>query len=123
MIQKEEITKAISAHGLWKTRLSQAIATGKTDVTVATVRMDHQCAFGKWLYGPTLDAKDKLSSHYKEVLRLHAQFHEKAAQVLELAMAGKKQEAQQLMALDGDYAKASSQLTAAMTAWLKSLAA
>ncbi|MFN3680476.1 MAG: hypothetical protein ACK4VP_00360 [Nitrospira sp.] len=42
---------------------------------------------------------------------------------MELALAGKKQEAQQLMGLDGDYAKASSQLTAAMTAWLQSLAA
>lgn len=41
MIQKEEITKVISNHGLWKTRLSQAIATGKTDVTVATVRGCH----------------------------------------------------------------------------------
>lgn len=123
MIHKEEILKAIGAHGQWKTRLTQAIETGKMDVSVETVRLDNQCAFGKWLYGPTLDAKDKLSPQYKEVRSLHAKFHEVASQVLELALAGKKHEAQQLMSLNGEYAKVSSQLTAAMMAWAKGLAA
>lgn len=123
MVHKEEIMKAISAHGLWKSRLTQAIETGKTDATVETVRADNQCAFGKWLYGMTLDAKDKLSPHYKEVRALHAKFHEVASYVLELALSGKKQEAQRLLSLDGEYAKVSSQLTTAMSAWTKSLPA
>lgn len=123
MVHKEEITKAIGAHGMWKTRLTQAIETGKMDATVDTVRVDNQCAFGKWLYGATLDAKDKTSSHYEEVRGLHAKFHQAAAQVVELAVAGKKREAQQLMSLEGEYTKVSSKLTAAMSAWVKGLAA
>jgi methyl-accepting chemotaxis protein len=123
MVHKEEIMKAIGAHGQWKTRLLQAIETGKFDGTVETVRVDNHCAFGKWLYGPTLDAKDKLSSHYKEVRELHARFHEQAARVVSLALEGKKQEARQALAIDGEYSKVSSQLTTAMSAWLKSLAA
>lgn len=123
MVHKEEIIKAISAHGLWKTRLSQAISTGKTDVSVETVRTDNQCAFGKWLYGPTLDPKDKLSPWYQEVKKLHAHFHETAAHVLELALSGKKQEAQALLSIEGEYAKISSQLTTAMSSWAKSLTA
>lgn len=123
MVHKEEITKAIAAHGMWKARLNQAIATGTIDVPVGTIEMDNQCAFGKWLYGPTLDANDRTSTHYKNVRALHAEFHRTAAKVVELALAGKKQEATNLMSLDGPYTKVSSQLTAAMTAWLKSLPA
>lgn len=123
MIHKEEITKAIGAHGMWKTRLTQAIETGKVEATVETVRMDNQCAFGKWLYGASLDMNDKKSPHYEEVRKLHAKFHQVAAQVIELASVGKKREALQLMGLEGEYTKASSTLTASMSAWLKSMAA
>lgn len=123
MVQKEEITKAIGAHGMWKTRLTQAIESGKMDTSVETVRMDNQCAFGKWLHGTSLDSKDKTSAHYEGVKSLHAKFHQTAAQVVELALAGKKREAQHLMSLEGEYAKVSSKLTASMSAWVKSLAA
>ncbi|MBI5672670.1 MAG: CZB domain-containing protein [Nitrospirae bacterium] len=123
MVHKEEITKAIGAHGMWKTRLTQAIETGKMDATADTVRMDNQCAFGKWLYGASLDAKDKTSSYYEEVKNLHAKFHQTAAQVVELALVGKKREAQQLMSLEGEYTEVSARLTASMSAWVKKLAA
>jgi methyl-accepting chemotaxis protein len=123
MIHKDEITKAIGAHGMWKARLAQAIETGKIDITVEKVRMDNQCAFGQWLYGASLDAKDRRSPHYEEVRRLHAQFHQVVSQVVELALAGKKQEARQLMSLEGEYSTVSSRLTAAMSAWSKTLAA
>lgn len=123
MVHKEEITKAIGAHGMWKTRLTQAIEAGKMDATSDTVRMDNQCAFGKWLYGASLDAKDKTSPHYEEVRHLHAEFHQAAAQVVELALVGKKREAQQLMSLEGEYTRVSAKLTASMSAWVKSLAA
>ncbi|MCA1957940.1 MAG: CZB domain-containing protein [Nitrospira sp.] len=123
MATRDEINKAIGAHGMWKTRLSQAIETGRTDMSVDAVRVDNQCAFGKWLYGSTLNEQDKNSVHYREVRALHAEFHKTAAKVLEYAMAGKKQEALQLMAIEGDFAKISSKLTASMSAWSKGLAA
>jgi hypothetical protein len=102
MVHKEEIKKAIGAHGMWKTRLTHAIETGKMDATVDTVRMDNQCAFGKWLYGASLDTKDKTSPHYEEVRSQHAKFHQVASQVVELALAGKKQQALQLISLEGE---------------------
>ena len=73
MLNKEEIDKAIGAHGMWKTRLKQAIETGKSEVSVETIRQDNQCNFGKWLYGSTLSAADKSSAQYKTVRELHAE--------------------------------------------------
>jgi methyl-accepting chemotaxis protein len=122
MADKGEIDKAIGAHGLWKSRLKQAIETGKTDSAVETIRMDNQCAFGKWLYGSGLSSTDKDSSHYKAVKDLHAQFHKTAAEVAGLAASGKKAEAERMMSLEGQFSAISSKLTAAMMDWKKTLA-
>jgi len=119
MDHAHEIEQAIGAHGMWKARLRQAIDTGKFDTPVATVSTDNQCAFGKWLYGPTVTAQDKTSAKYKTVQTLHAAFHKVAARVAELAVAGKKAEADKLMAQGGEFASASLKLTAAMIEWKK----
>ena len=120
MTSKEEIDKAIAAHGMWKTRLKQAIDTGEIDLPVATIRTDDHCVFGKWLNGPTHTAVDKASDHYKTVKQLHAEFHKIAAGVAELAVAGHKKEAVKIISLGGEYASVSAKLTAAMKEWKKS---
>ena len=84
-----------------------------------TIRQDNQCVFGKWLYGPTHTAAEKASSHYKAVKDLHGEFHKTAARVAELALSGKKAEAEAMMALGGQYAAVSGNLTQAMMAWKK----
>lgn len=117
MANIEELDKAIGAHGMWKTRLKVVIDTGKSDVSVETIRQDNQCAFGKWLYGNTHTAVDKASSHYKKVKELHAQFHVTAARVAELALKGKKAEAEAMMASGGEYSAISANLTRAMMEW------
>jgi methyl-accepting chemotaxis protein len=119
MANIEELDKAIGAHGMWKARLKTAIETGKTEVPVETIRQDNQCAFGKWLYGTTLTSVDKASSHYKTVRALHAEFHKTAARLTELALGGKKAEAEAMLALGGEYAGISGKLTQAMLAWKK----
>lgn len=121
MADKAEIDKAIGAHGMWKSRLKQAIETGKADTPVETIQSDNQCAFGKWLYGSTLSSTDKTSNHYKTVKDLHASFHKAAGKVAELAMAGKKTDAEKLMGMDGEFTTVSSKLTTAMMEWKKSL--
>ena len=113
----EEIDKAIAAHGMWKTRLKQAIDTREVDIPVEMIRTDNNCIFGKWLNGPTLTASDKASDHYKSVKHLHAEFHTIAARVAELALAGNRREAEKMISLGGEYASVSSKLTAAMKAW------
>ncbi|MBK9132100.1 MAG: CZB domain-containing protein [Gammaproteobacteria bacterium] len=119
MINKEEIDKAIGAHGMWKARLKQAIETGKSEVSADTIRQDNQCNFGKWLYGTSLSATDKSSAHYRSVRELHAEFHKCAARVADLAVTGQKDEAVRMLALGGDFASVSSRLTAAMMEWKK----
>ncbi|MDI6743656.1 MAG: CZB domain-containing protein, partial [Smithella sp.] len=113
MANIEELDKAIGAHGMWKTRLKMAIEAGKTDTPVETIRQDNQCVFGKWLYGNTLTSVEKASQHYKTVKELHAEFHKTAARVAELALSGKKAEAETMMALSGEYAAISGKLTQA----------
>ena len=115
----EEIKQAVGAHVMWKSRIKQAIATGKCDIPVSTICTDNQCAFGKWLYGPTLTAQDKVSSQYKTVQDLHAAFHKIAARVVEMSIAGKKAEAEEKMAMNGEFGQASLKLTSAMTQWMK----
>lgn len=119
MLNKEEIDKAIGAHGMWKTRLKQAIESGKSDISVETIRQDNQCNFGKWLYGGSLSAADKSSVHYKTVRDLHAEFHRCAARVADLALTGMKGDADKMLALDGDFTTVSARLTAAMMEWKK----
>ncbi len=114
---KEAINAAISAHGLWKARLKAAIETGKIDIPVETIRMDDQCAFGKWLYGRGFPEKSKNSPHYERVIELHATFHEAAARVVELALQGRKEEAKTLIRVKGEFAAASVRLMDAMREW------
>ena len=120
MSLKEEITKAIGAHGMWKARLKSAIDTGKTDASVADVGKDNVRAFGQWLYGSTVDATTKSSGEFKEVQKLHAEFHKVAAQVLQLALQGKKAEADKMMAQGSAFTDVSGRLTSAMMRWQKS---
>ncbi len=117
MANVRELDDAIGAHGRWKTNLKNAIATGKIETSIETIRVDNQCTFGKWLYGGTLTPKDKASSHYGIVKNLHAEFHKTAACVAELAVTGKKAEAEKMMALGGEFASISSKLTRAMMDW------
>ncbi|NOU16254.1 MAG: CZB domain-containing protein [Bacteroidales bacterium] len=117
MANIEELDKAIGAHGFWKTRLINTIESGKIDTDIETIRQDNQCAFGKWLYGSTLSSFDKSSNHYKTVKELHAEFHKAAAHVVELAVNGKKAEAEKMIAYGGNYARISSKLTQAMVEW------
>ncbi len=110
----QQISKAVGAHGMWKMRLKAAIDTGKGDVDVATARVDNACEFGKWLYGQ-VSADAQATPYYGEVKQLHAQFHQVAGLVLELATSGKRSDAEALMG--GDYARISSELTRKMMEW------
>lgn len=114
---EDQISAAIGAHGLWKGRLRAAIESGKSDLAIEVVRDDHQCSFGKWLYGPELNTQDKNSSHYKTCVDLHRRFHTAAAGVLSLALQGKKQEASQQLDGGGDFRRFSTELTRALLEW------
>jgi hypothetical protein len=111
----EALDHAIAAHAKWKYRLMEAIDTGKSQWRVSDVRTDNACEFGKWLIA--LPLSQRLSEHSKKVRALHAEFHGLAADVLELALAGRKAEATAAMALRSRFAEVSSNLTMAVMAW------
>jgi hypothetical protein len=121
MIEPAAIDHAIAGHAKWKFRLRQAIDTGRSEWTPDAVRPDNQCEFGRWLHG--LPLHERQGAHGRAIRDLHAEFHRTAAEVLEHALAGRKDQAAALMAAGGAFAHASSKLTVAMTAWKKDLAA
>jgi len=119
-IDQEQIDKAIRAHGMWKTRLKQAIETGKIDVALDDVRVDNVCAFGKWIYSPSFPATIQQSSQFQQIREMHADFHKLAGKVAEMALKGHKGEAEQFMSANGEFTKLSYELIAALMAWKKS---
>jgi methyl-accepting chemotaxis protein len=122
MADKTEIDKAVAAHAAWKMRLKTAIDSGTIDIPLTKIRVDNQCAFGQWLHGPSLTAADKNSAHYKSVKDQHAEFHKVAAQVAELALTRKLEQAKQMLSVTGEFTKVSTKLTAAMIEWKKNAA-
>jgi methyl-accepting chemotaxis protein len=111
----EQLERAIGAHALWKQRLKAAIVSGQSDAKAENVRLDDRCDFGKWLY--SLPPEVLQAATVQKVRLLHGQFHEAAAGVLELALAGKKDEAVNAMALGSPYASISYQLVQEMMNW------
>jgi hypothetical protein len=115
MIEVDNITRGIAAHAKWKFYLRQAIETGRSEWTVAGVRVDDRCEFGTWLQA--LPPEQRLGEHWKTVSERHAEFHRAAADVLELALAGRRAEAETAIAQSSRFAEVSKQLTLAMMAW------
>lgn len=114
-IYVEEIKAAIGAHGAWKMKLRTAINTGKTDLKPEVVRCDDQCAMGRWLHGSSIDSKTRMGMPYKVNKRVHAEFHECAARVLELTLSGERDRASEL--LEGEFTERSEKVMRALNKW------
>lgn len=112
----QQLTHAVAAHGMWKARLKDAIEHGSSEFSPATVARDDQCEFGRWIHGG-IDPGARLSPHYTEVRRLHAEFHRIAGRILDLAVTGRTAEAHEQLGVSGEFAHASAQLTREVTAW------
>ena len=114
---KDEITKAIGAHGMWKMRLKRILETGVAEIDPVKAASDNQCEFGKWLHGQTLPADVKSSAQYKTIKILHANFHQCAGKITRLALSGEKDEANRAMSTEFD--DVSRSLVAEMMQWKK----
>jgi len=121
MVKADLLEKAIEAHASWTARLRCAVGTGKFDVPASTVKMDNQCDFGKWLNGSDLTAAEKQTENYRAVKQLHAQFHQEAGRVIELATSGQKDAAEAAIGMGGSYSKSSTKLTEAVVRWRQAL--
>lgn len=69
-----------------------------------------------------LFAPGKSSPYFAKIKDLHAQFHEEAGKVLDLALRGKKADAEKAMSMDSKYRELSGALTREMMNWQKSWA-
>lgn len=119
MDAKDQIKRAMGAHGLWRTRLCQAIEAGRSEMTPEQAACDDQCDFGRWIHGPALATAERGNPHYKACRDLHAEFHRRAGEVLRLAGGGRKADAQRAMQPDGAFSQASARLSDAMLAWMR----
>ena len=120
MAINEEIAKAFGAHGLWRTRIQQAIDSCDCEHTPDDVSRDDKCVFGRWLYGPELPASVRGSSDYKAVVSIHADFHQAAGEALRKALKGDREAA--TADLQGRFAEVSERLSAALVHWQREAA-
>ena len=116
----EEINNALGANAIWKMRLRGAIKDGHCETTAACACQDNQCAFGKWLYGPTIDPVTKAGTPYQVVKRLHAEFHRTAGSILAYVERGDPASA--LSAMTGEYQHRSDRLVQALNKWKNEVA-
>ena len=115
---RDQITRAISAHGAWKRRLTTALTSGAHAENAATVAKSDVCAFGRWLKDTSPSATDAAVHQASEAL--HAQFHRQAAEVLQLITAGDLARARSSMEPGGGFSEASRELTKKMIEWRRS---
>ncbi len=109
MTNVERIDEAVSAHTHWFIKLRVAIIEGSSQFKPEIVRTDTNCDFGNWLYGDF--PREVAGSHLlAEIRALHSEFHKEAAHILELAIAGKKDEALSLLDDDSKIRKCSADL-------------
>ena len=111
------LRNAIAAHSAWTTRLRAAIAGGNLEMPVSTIRSDNQCQFGKWIYGPEHSPAERQSGNYRTAKQLHAQFHEEASKVAQLAAGGHQPEAERAMDSSSEYTRVSSALMNVLNKW------
>ena len=113
-----QLRDALAAHAKWKTHLKNAIETGGSEFSVATVARDDQCAFGKWLYGPGAPDAGR-SHHYGACKSAHANFHVAAAEVLGLALSGRRADAEAKLGVTGAFARHSATVSSELLSWIK----
>jgi len=117
MSREAEIKKAIGAHGLWKTKLRNAMSSGRAEPPSAHAAADDVCDFGRWLY--SLPQEERATGHFSRVRELHARFHQEAARVLALVESGNVPAAARAIETGSAFADVSRQLTRTLMEWSK----
>ena len=111
----EHLNNAIGAHGAWKLKLRVAIATAQSEVDPDKACLDNRCPFGRWIHGDEIDAQTRDGMPYQVVRRLHAEFHQCAAQVLRYALVSDKEKAEALFT--GEFTEKADKLARALAKW------
>jgi hypothetical protein len=116
---REQIHVAVANHAAWKSRLREA-ARGDLRVDAQELAADDRCEFGRWLCGLE-NTPFAIWPHYREVVRLHREFHRVAGEVAARIVTGDRVAALALLSPDSEYTAASTSLTARMVEWAAAL--
>jgi len=109
---RDALDPAIAAHETWEIQLERAIRSGSGEFQVDVVRRDDCCALGRWLHG---EGQQTIEASALALVRdLHAGFHLEAADVLQLAVSGRRSEAIAAMDVGTTFSQASAILVAAL---------
>lgn len=109
----ELLETAIGAHGMYKTRLLQALEKGDlAEFAAARAGRDDLCAFGKWVH-QEVPPMLRNNPRYSKIVALHAEFHKSVATSLQLGDRGKTSEAINLVK------QATGPLTLELMAWIR----
>ena len=117
---RTQVREAIVAHGLWKSRMLEALETGKAAIMAGAAGSDRECPLGRWMQGGMNDAPSALP-HLSAVREAHARLHAEAAELLELAGKGSLEEVRARTAAGGSFTRTSVALTRELMAWMQDL--
>jgi hypothetical protein len=115
MITKEEIKKAMIAHGTWKSRLMKVIQGDVNEFDLGKVSRDDVCEFGRWLHNLPVSVKNE--PIWKEVQTTHAKFHLEAARILGLATRGFREEALEALKVTNTFGQISGKMVMLLHKW------
>jgi hypothetical protein len=109
MTEKLDLLGVIQAHLKWKQRLSDYIdGTGSEQLNASEVGKDSTCTLGQWIYGPGGEEFGETEC-FRELVEIHAKFHQLAGEVVRLVDKGDHRLALALLN-EGDYAATSQRI-------------
>jgi len=87
-----DLERAKAAHLAWRVKL-RGFLDGRSALSLEQAVSDHDCAFGKWYFGPGLEKFGHMEE-MKEVREPHAQMHGLIKKIIELKNQGRVEEAE-----------------------------
>jgi Chemoreceptor zinc-binding domain len=107
---------ALSKHVCCKEMLRQAIDTGICEPPSCMIADEQMCEFGQWLYSSDCPDELKASPNYENTRKVHADFHTAAAEIMQLAEIGEKEQARKMI-VEGAYPIQANNLRRELLEW------
>jgi hypothetical protein len=121
MTTRHQIEHAFSSHALWRVRLRDMCLHKQITQSLAEIAADDQCEFGRWLYSNAISDAERGSPIFLLVKKKHTDFHCAAADVAQSVIAGDGDRAEQMLASEGQFSRASAALVDALMHWRSQL--
>jgi len=101
-----DLNDAIDAHVHWRFQFRQFLEGAPGALSGEIAGQEDQCVLGKWLLGEGREKYGNLPE-FPDLRAQHARFHAFARAIVERLQAGDKLGVEKLLAVDGDFARAS----------------